>query len=221
MTPVIYVGGSKGGVGKSLVSIAIVDWLRQRGREVVFVEGDGSNSDAYLCCEQIIPVHPFDFDTYDGWNALGDLAEQSSDVTIVVNSGARIIDAVREYGHVINDLARAGVIDLVTAWPINRSKDCLRALKRHREVISEGRLGVIRNLFFGEESKFTRWNETSFAKNKTPIGSLPELSDRIVDKIYDDRMPIEVIAQGGSQVDKSNVGRWRSRAHAMFDEVLK
>jgi hypothetical protein len=34
-------------------------------------------------------------------------------------------------------------------------------------------------------------------------------------------MPIEEIAQSSSMVDRSNVGRWQSRVHAMFDEMLK
>lgn len=224
MTPVTYVGGGKGGVGKSLVAIAIVDWLRSKGKEVVLVESDDANSDAFKCCEKVIPVHAYDFDSYDGWNNLGDLAEQSSGITIVVNSGARLISSERKFGHVLDDLTTHGVVDLQTVWPINRTRDSIRALKSFREVISAGKLAVIRNLFFGAESKFTRWEKASYAQllvqQGVKVGSLPELSDRIADKIYDDRMPIETIMAEGSVVDQSNLGQWRRAAHAMFDAVL-
>lgn len=224
MTPVTYVGGGKGGTGKSLVAIAMVDWLRTNGKEVVLVEGDGANPDAYHCCEKIVPVYAFDFDSYDGWNNLGDLAEQSTGVHIVVNSGARVIDSVRQFGHVLDDLAKAGIVGLTTVWPINRSKDSVFALKRFRDEISQGKVAVLRNLFFGDEGKFTRWAQSPYAEellqHGARVGNLPELSDRIIDKIYDDRMPVELIAAEGSFVDQSNVNRWRSRTHAMFDVVL-
>lgn len=225
MAKVIYVGGGKGGVGKSLVSIATIDWLRHRGKNVVLVEGDAANPDAYKCYQNLVPVHACDFDVQDGWNALGDLAEQSEDEVIVVNSGARVIEGVRRYGHVLEDCAQAGVVDLVVLWPINRLRDSIGALKDFRSVVSNGQLGVVRNLFFGPENKFTRWHDSRYAQGLVQAGArianLDELSDRIVDKIYDDRMPIEEIVQGGGVVDRSNVSNWRGKAHAMLDLLVQ
>jgi Mrp family chromosome partitioning ATPase len=44
MSKAIYVvGGSKGGVGKSLVSMALVHNLTQRGEEVFVIDADTSN----------------------------------------------------------------------------------------------------------------------------------------------------------------------------------
>lgn len=225
MTPIIYVGGSKGGVGKSLVSIALVDWYRCRNQDVILVECDGANPDAYRVCEKLIPVHAFDLDQGDGWDALGDLAEKTTNATIVVNSGARTRDSVEAHGFVLDGLAKSGVIDLTTVWPINRSKDSILALKRHRKTIGSGRLAVVRNLYFGDEKKFTRWQDDAYAKELSAsggakVGNLPELTDRIIDNIYDDRYPIELIRSQAASVDKIRIDDWRARTHAMFSAVL-
>lgn len=226
MTPLIYVGGSKGGVGKSLVSLGLVDWLRTaRNEKVILVEGDGDNSEVYLACKKIVPVHAFDLDKSEGWDALGDLAEQADGATIIVNSGARMTDAVNANGLVLEELAKAGVIDLATVWPINRSKDPILALKRYRTSITSGRLAVVRNLFFGDEHKFTRWANSTYAKalaedGNIEVGNLPELTDRVIDIIYDDRMPIELVRDEAGSVDKIRIDQWRRDANAMFAAVL-
>ena len=43
--PIYWVGGSKGGVGKSMMTIATVDYLLERGKKVLLVECDTSNPD--------------------------------------------------------------------------------------------------------------------------------------------------------------------------------
>lgn len=225
MTQVIYVGGGKGGVGKSLVSMATIDWLRSLGREVLLVEGDVANPDVYKCYEDLIPTQTCNFDVEDGWNDLGDLAERSEGKVIVVNSGARVIEGVRRYGHVLEDCSRAGVIDLVVLWPINRQRDSIGALKDFRSIVSAGQLGVIRNLFFGREEKFTRWQDSKYAQDLLQSGvriaNLDELSDRIIDRIYGSRMPIEKIANTGGVVDRSNIGHWRNRSQSSLASLIQ
>lgn len=225
MTKVIYVGGGKGGVGKSLVSMAAVDWQVSVGRRVLLVEGDGANPDVYKCYERLIPVRTCDFDVEDGWNDLGDLAESGEAEVIVVNSGARVIEGVRRYGHVMEDCARAGVMDLAVLWPINRLRDSISALKDFRAVVRTGQVGVIRNLFFGPQEKFTRWERSTYAqdllKSGARVADLDELSDRLIDKIYDDRMPIAEIARSGGIVDRSNIGHWRKSSHASLAAVVQ
>jgi cellulose biosynthesis protein BcsQ len=43
--PIYWVGGSKGGAGKSMMTIATVDYLLERGDKVLLVECDTSNAD--------------------------------------------------------------------------------------------------------------------------------------------------------------------------------
>jgi MinD superfamily P-loop ATPase len=44
---IYWVGGSKGGVGKSMMTVATLDYLLDRKQNVVLVECDTSNPDVY------------------------------------------------------------------------------------------------------------------------------------------------------------------------------
>ena len=46
-TSVFYVGGSKGGVGKSLFSFALVDYLLDRNTNILLVDTDTDNPDVF------------------------------------------------------------------------------------------------------------------------------------------------------------------------------
>ena len=46
-TCVFYVGGSKGGVGKSLFSFALVDYLLNRNANILLVDTDTDNPDVF------------------------------------------------------------------------------------------------------------------------------------------------------------------------------
>ena len=43
--PIYVVGGSKGGVGKSLVTMALVHYLKENDDEVFLIDADTSNPD--------------------------------------------------------------------------------------------------------------------------------------------------------------------------------
>ena len=44
---IFYVGGSKGGVGKSKLSFALIDYLLDDGKKVLLLESDTSNPDVF------------------------------------------------------------------------------------------------------------------------------------------------------------------------------
>ncbi len=223
MGKVIYVGGGKGGVGKSLLSMATIDWLRRRGQQVLVVEGDVANPDVFKAYEALIPTRTVNFDVVEGWEALGDLAEGAEDQVIVVNSGARQIDGVRKFGYILEGAANNGMIDLTVLWPINRSRDSIFALQDFRKAVPCGKLGVVRNLYFGDQRKFSRWRDSSYAQGLVQggarVGDMAELSERLIDNIYDLRTPIEVVAAGGNKTDQISISRWRSLTNSMLDEV--
>ena len=59
---IYIVGGSKGGVGKSMVSMALVDYLRESKRKVILVETDTSNPDVAKAYGPIMDVEVIDLD---------------------------------------------------------------------------------------------------------------------------------------------------------------
>lgn len=67
VNPIYLVGGGKGGVGKSLVALALVDHLQRRGVKPVLVENDTSNPDVMKAVQGEIDCAAFDLDEADGW----------------------------------------------------------------------------------------------------------------------------------------------------------
>ena len=43
--PIFYIGGSKGGVGKSKMAFALIDYLKERGQSLLLLETDNANPD--------------------------------------------------------------------------------------------------------------------------------------------------------------------------------
>ena len=220
----IYVGGGKGGVGKSLVSMAIIDWLIARERSVALAESDVANPDVHKSYAKVIPSTTVQLDEADGWLSLADFIHENTDATIIVNSGARVIEGIRAYGEHLNEWEREGQANLTVVWPINRLRDSVIALKQFRAVVSAGRTAVLRNLFFGRAEKFSRWDQSDFARRMmasgTRVGDLHELPDRIIDRIYDDRMSIAELLNSGHMGERSATNLWRTKTHSMLDELL-
>jgi cellulose biosynthesis protein BcsQ len=87
--PIYWIGGSKGGVGKSMMAIAALDYLLERGTSVGLVESDTSNPDVWKVYKDVVPVELINLDESDGWVDLVNVCDQHSDRVVVVNTAAR------------------------------------------------------------------------------------------------------------------------------------
>ncbi len=65
--PIYLVGGSKGGVGKSFVTLALVDYLQRTDINVVLVETDTSNPDVMKAVHAEIECVSSNLDDVSGW----------------------------------------------------------------------------------------------------------------------------------------------------------
>jgi hypothetical protein len=70
--PIVLVGGGKGGVGKSMVSMALLDHLTGMGEEVLLVETDTSAPDVWKAYRNEVPSQCVDLEQKDGWLELLD-----------------------------------------------------------------------------------------------------------------------------------------------------
>ena len=129
--PILYVGGSKGGVGKSYMSFALIDYLTERKKKILLLETDTSNPDVFkahakegseLECRQL------DLDMADGWIELINLADEFSDHVIVINSAARSNSGIEKYGTTLKETLPELDRKLYTFWMINRNRDSLELL---------------------------------------------------------------------------------------------
>ncbi len=98
MAKKIYlIGGSKGGVGKSMVSMAIIDYLQEQGESVLLIESDTSNPDVWKGYGECVETQLLNLDEADGWIQLVNLCDSKPECVVVINTAARNNQGVSAY----------------------------------------------------------------------------------------------------------------------------
>lgn len=230
-TPIFYVGGSKGGVGKSHMSFALIDYLTEHGCKILIVETDTSNPDVFkahvnLEEENDLVCRQLNLDEADGWIELVNLADQFSDHVIVINSAARSNSGIEQYGATLKDTLPELERKLYIFWMINRQRDSLELLREFLLSFGDGMVvNVFRNLYFGESEKFERYNNSNTRKRIEANGGnsfdFPDLADRVCDKIYSERRSVVQAVKELPLGDRAELNRWRSKCFAIFDSILE
>ena len=218
-----FIGGSKGGVGKSILSMLLADFLTQyRKRKIILVESDTSNPDVgkTFTHSDDVEVLSLSLDEADGWIELVNYCE-ASDKDLVINSAARSGEAIEKFGGTLigslDELHR----QLVSFWVINRQRDSIELLKKYMDVVP-GELHVVRNTFYGESQKFELFNGSKTkieAEKRGATIDLPDLADRVTDDLYSKRLSIVTALNTMPLGNKAELKRWRSLAWKMFDEI--
>lgn len=176
----ILVGGGKGGVGKSMVAMATVDYLRAVDADILLIEADRQNQDvalayqrfdrgeitrhaatlptdqqsAFVAAMKPMEIEIIDLASRDDWIAFGRLIEQHKHRRIVVNTAVGFTDHLTNHGKLVDDVIRDIGIELVTLWPVNRQRFSLNALLGYASVVNSGRIHVLRNMLFGQPQQF-------------------------------------------------------------------
>jgi hypothetical protein len=224
MSKRIYlVGGSKGGVGKSLVSMAVLDHLQTAEEKVLLVESDTSNPDVYKCYKEQVPCELVNLDDADGWIRLVNLCEEHRDSVVVINTAARNNEGVARYGVTLNSTLEELGRDLTTLWVINRQRDSLELLKEYLETIGSTTVHVMRNGYFGDEKKFELYNDSKIRTVVEERGGksvlFPDLADRVSDDLYSKRLAIATAARSLQIGNRAELLRWRGEVSKVLEEI--
>ena len=228
--PIIYVGGSKGGVGKSKLSFALIDYLTAQGKKILLLETDSSNPDVYkahhphedssLVCKLV------DLDVSDGWIELVNFADAHAHHTLVINSAARSNTGIEKYGVMLRETLSELDRELITFWAINRQRDSVELLRGFLNAFPGALIHVCRNMYFGAPEKFELYNESKareIIERKGQTLDFPDLADRVADKIYSGRIPIRIaLTRTDLPIgDRAELRRWRGKCEEMFNQVFK
>jgi len=219
---VIIVGGGKGGVGKSMVTMGIVDVLLTNGEQVVLVESDDSNPDTYKALNEIVQSEVCNLDNEDGFIELGNIIEANPAAYVVVNSAARATKKIIEHGGIIIDVVNEQKRELVMLWPINRQRDSIELLRDFLDSTKDlyNATYVLKNTYFGTAEKFSRFDTSAQKKRITGTLDYPELNDLLADKIIDKRLAFSNATEGLTISERSVLGRFRSAVQKAFKVVL-
>lgn len=223
--PIYLVGGSKGGVGKSMVTMALIEHLKEKFGKVFLVESDTSNPDVFKAYKDAVKSELIDLDNADGWIKLVNSADSNKDSVIVVNTAARNNQGVSKYGATLSSTLGELKRELITLWVINRQKDSLELLKEYAEAIPNSKVHVVRNGYFGDEHKFELYNNSNLKKSIEGAGGksliFPDLADRVSDDIYTGRLTIEKALVELPIGNRAELKRWKALTSVMFNEVIE
>jgi hypothetical protein len=220
MNKIIVVGGGKGGVGKSTVSLALLDALLQDEHQPVYVETDESNPDVYKAVNELVTSDICNIDDESGWVELGGIIEAHPKACIVVNTAARSTDSIVEHGSILTDVATELKRDLVMVWPLNRQRDGLELLKNFLDAKQVyAATYALLNTYFGKEDKFARYSSGKLKSRVTDTIVFPELNDLVADRINDSRLALWNAGEGFSIAERSALLKYRNFAHAALEPI--
>lgn len=225
---VCLVGGSKGGVGKSLLAMTVLDYLRAKPADdgqTLFIETDNSNPDVWKAYRDSVPSALLDLDTADGWLELLNHCADPAYATIVINTAARNNLAVTQFGERLALGLTELDVTLVTLWVINTQLDSLELLKQYRAALPVGELHVVRNEFRG--SNFRLYDESDLRRDIEAHGglslSMSTLAERVTQELYGrQRMTLDEVATSPNSPfgHRIEAKRWRKVNAPMLDKVL-
>jgi MinD-like ATPase involved in chromosome partitioning or flagellar assembly len=220
---IFLVGGGKGGVGKSLMSMALVDFLHTTGRRPFLVETDTSVPDVFKTYGEAVGGELVNLDDREGWIDLVNLVESGRESTFVINTGARNQTGISNFGRTLSKALPELGRKLVVLWMIDRKRESLELLSDFREAIPEAEVHVVRNMYFGTEKKFELYNGSKMRAAIESRGgrslNLPELADRVTDAMNKGRLTVERAVGELSLGDRMELERWREDCKAMLSEV--
>ena len=220
MSKIYIIGGSKGGVGKSLLSIALVDYLVSNNESVLLLESDTGNPDVWKAYKDSIKCELINLDEADGWIQLVNICDENKDSIIVINTAARNNISVSKYGDTLNSTLDELKRKLVTFWIINRQRDSLEMLIEYTDTMNNSLTHVVKNGHFGDDRKFELYNNSktkkSVEESKGKSLYFPDLADRVSDEIYTNRMSIEGALKEMSIGNRAELNRWKNEVKNML-----
>lgn len=218
----IFVGGAKGGVGKSAVTCAAIDTLQEQGVKMLLIDSDTSNPDVFKSYNKVVDAMAINLDRKEGWIELLN-AVHGTDAVVVVNTAARNNDGVKQFGSLLMAALPELQCEFITLWVINRQRDSLELLKQYREAV-HGMVHVVRNTHYGDAGKFELFNNSKIKgeveKNDGQVVDFPDLADRVADGMVNARLPIAQAATDLSFGDRIELQRWRAECWKALGSIV-
>ena len=220
--PIWFIGGSKGGVGKSTLAMLLIDYARhRRGEHVYVVDTDPTNPDV----ARPYALEPEDGVEYatimvrdtGGWIDTLEAAEEHPDRVTVINGAAGDIDSLRDASHVLRAVAELDR-ELVVWWVVGGEVESVWLLHRYVEFMgsaSEGchrKLVVALNPGLGNERVFRDYRESQIAQRVAsegcPVVTFPYLAKDVAKDVRRMKMSISRVRPALPALRRAELNRW-------------
>lgn len=228
---IVYIGGAKGGVGKSLLAMIALSYHAKADMFApILFETDTSNPDVLKSYAQELSTvqedhkgkgcEIFDFDVETECGRLGALRliteslKEQPDRTIVINSGARNQKAVEKLRKAFTHLP------LITLWLVNTQADSVALLKEYLETIGDANTCVIKNGYFGEAAAFSFFDGSKTAK-RVPAVYLAHGPGIVMDKLYTGRKAVHELEDSMEIFEWWESEEWVAQAENVYVDAIK
>ncbi|MFN6571092.1 hypothetical protein [Dendronalium sp. ChiSLP03b] len=185
----VLVTGDKGGTGKSVVARILLDIYRHRNINCIAYECDQSNPQLYRHYNKVAPgVSGLKLNQRGGADALQDDLKRLSPKVSLVDlpaGAAEYFESVAKDIFLFQNAQRLGYrITMVSV--LGRLKDSVLQLKRLVNFCGD-RVDyvVVKNLYWGDENKFTRYNNSKVKQAVEELGGIELLLPELYDDIFD------------------------------------
>lgn len=228
----VYVGGSKGGTGKSMVCMALVDYFRKTFPKdtILLFETDSSNPDVGRLYRETkgVTLKGLILNEDDsGWMALVDAIDETKANHIVINSMAASNLGIQTQGSLLDQNILDGNLEVnfKVFWVMNRNKDSVTLLRDFLSNMKSATVYPVLNLYFGKEEEFSfyRANEDLHEEIAVRGGQqlvFPNLNDLIANKLYTDEINLEKLPAQLRLGMRTGLDRWLSTIKMEFDGVF-
>lgn len=221
--PIYFVGGGKGGVGKSLLAMALIDHLQRKKIGTVLVETDTSAPDVWKHYKDEVRNTRVDLDRKEGWIDLLDFCADAGDDAIVINTKAANQTGIRKFGTLIMESLEELRRELVVFWVIDRKREGLELLAEFRETSPKVKLHVVRNNHWGGPDEFSTYNgsdlKTAIEKAGGRSLDFPDLAERVTEAMNTERLSLGKASDALSFGNRVELTRWRMECSDMLAEV--
>jgi len=173
--PVFYIGGNKGGIGKSMFALMLVDHIFRRfpSKKILAVETDLKGFDFVNCFVpkeddndkfkdeftekyKRIKIVTVDLRKTGGWHSLGNELKKHADHVIVINSAANQLLDVEENAAFFNLVRDKLVLNYISFWLVDKADTGLELLMEYFDKVGSAVVHIVRSLKSGPPEAFGR-----------------------------------------------------------------
>lgn len=144
MSPIYMIAGEKGD-GKSLFSIAALDYLTNHDKNCLLIDANPINPDVYSIYSKEVTSVILDLSTRDGWIELVNICESNQDKTVIINQNANGIIGIEEHSQILLNSLFALKRHLVTFWIMSEDTPNLDTLDRYKKVVGRRIVHIVNN----------------------------------------------------------------------------
>lgn len=220
---VICVTADKGGTGKSTCSRGFADIYLRRDLKVLLYDCDKRNSQLFRHYNNAHPVNRLDIFSRGGADSLLDDLESEKPEIVLVDLPAQAGEAFERQEkelRLFDDAKELGYSSTVVSV-LSRVKDCVNSLRLLIEHCDDRcDYVVVKNLFYGEEHKFARYNGSNTRQEVLKRGGIeivmPDLFDTAYDFVDENSLTFRDALQSStaSRANRSRVHSWLTQVEA-------